>query len=110
MKIVFTLMLTFAVSNTFATEYKKASPLLVISKNNNQNQSENLLNVALISLSEGINPKAFNKAWKTEGTKVYQQLALDCHEELKACEPLRDVALQQAAEDINYKIWKDTKQ
>jgi carbonic anhydrase/acetyltransferase-like protein (isoleucine patch superfamily) len=48
--------------------------------------------------------------WKTEGTKVYQQLALDCHEELKACEPLRDVALQQGAEDINYKIWKDTKQ
>jgi len=48
--------------------------------------------------------------WKTEGTKVYQQLALDCHEELKACEPLRDAALQQAAEDINYKIWKDTKQ
>jgi hypothetical protein len=74
MKIVFTLMLTLAISNTFATEYKKASPLLVISKNNNQNQSENLLNVALISLSEGINPKSFNKAWKTEGPKWVEKV------------------------------------
>lgn len=48
--------------------------------------------------------------WKTEGTKVYQQLAHDCQTELIACEALRDTALQQAAEDINYKIWKDTKQ
>lgn len=46
--------------------------------------------------------------WKTEGTKVYQQLALDCHEELKECEPLRDIDLQQKAEATDYKIWKDT--
>lgn len=46
--------------------------------------------------------------WKTEGTKVYQQLAFDCHEELKECEPLRDIDLQQKAEATDYKIWKDT--
>lgn len=29
--------------------------------------------------------------WKTEGTKLYQQLPSDCHQTLKPCEPLRSV-------------------
>ena len=29
-------------------------------------------------------------AWKTEGTKLYQQLPLHCFETLKICEPLRE--------------------
>ena len=28
--------------------------------------------------------------WKTEGTKVYQQLAMDMHTDWKECEPLRE--------------------
>jgi carbonic anhydrase/acetyltransferase-like protein (isoleucine patch superfamily) len=46
--------------------------------------------------------------WKTEGTKVYQQLAADCQHELIECEPLRDIQLQQKNEATDYKIWKDT--
>jgi carbonic anhydrase/acetyltransferase-like protein (isoleucine patch superfamily) len=46
--------------------------------------------------------------WKTEGTKVYQQLADDCQHELIECEPLRDIQLQQKTETTDYKIWKDT--
>jgi len=30
-------------------------------------------------------------AWKTKGTQLYQQLPADCHESLRACEPLREV-------------------
>jgi carbonic anhydrase/acetyltransferase-like protein (isoleucine patch superfamily) len=29
-------------------------------------------------------------AWKTEGTRIYQQLPSQCHETLRACEPLRE--------------------
>ena len=30
-------------------------------------------------------------AWKTEGTRIYQQLPRQCHETLRACEPLREI-------------------
>lgn len=29
--------------------------------------------------------------WKTEGTKLYQQLPAACHDTLKICEPLREI-------------------
>jgi phenylacetic acid degradation protein len=29
--------------------------------------------------------------WKTEGTRLYQQLAVECQQYLVACEPLREV-------------------
>ena len=29
--------------------------------------------------------------WKTEGTKLYQQLPNDCHQTLKECEPLSEI-------------------
>jgi carbonic anhydrase/acetyltransferase-like protein (isoleucine patch superfamily) len=48
-------------------------------------------------------------AWKTKGTEVYQQLALDCAVELLPCEPLRDASLQKQADYIAYKIWQETK-
>ncbi|MEZ5046562.1 MAG: transferase hexapeptide repeat family protein [Chitinophagaceae bacterium] len=47
--------------------------------------------------------------WKTEGTKVYQQLARDAHNELIPCEPLREYIEQQFPRNLNYKIWKETK-
>lgn len=34
-------------------------------------------------------------AWKTEGTKLYQQLPKECHESLKVVEPLRTVTDQK---------------
>ncbi len=67
MKIIYTLLLTISFNFTFAHEPKIDYSSLVYGCYINPNQSENLLNNALVELSEGINPKAFNKTWKTEG-------------------------------------------
>ena len=47
--------------------------------------------------------------WKTEGTKVYQQLTEDMKKEWKACEPLREVPGEYAGSDFDYKTWNETK-
>ena len=47
--------------------------------------------------------------WKTEGTKIYQQLAADMHAEWKECEPLREVQSNNSNSPHNYKPWDDTK-
>ena len=46
--------------------------------------------------------------WKTEGTKLYQKLANDCHTTLKECEPLREAELNRPEQEPDYKIWKDS--
>lgn len=47
-------------------------------------------------------------AWKTEGTKLYQQLPYECHTTLKECEPLhRMPAFRPVQQDI-YTTWKKT--
>ncbi len=48
-------------------------------------------------------------AWKTEGTKLYQQLPADCYESLKPCEPLREIPKDRPEQIINYKTWKETR-
>jgi carbonic anhydrase/acetyltransferase-like protein (isoleucine patch superfamily) len=45
-------------------------------------------------------------AWKTEGTKIYQQLPRQCFDTLKPCEPLREDQAQQATFDIAYQLFK----
>lgn len=48
--------------------------------------------------------------WKTEGTKIYQQLAADMQKEWKACEPLREAGEgNKAIDKINYKTWNESK-
>ncbi len=47
--------------------------------------------------------------WKTEGTKVYQQLAIDCHDELIPCEPLREAPSNINEIENTYKTWDKTK-
>lgn len=48
-------------------------------------------------------------AWKTEGTKLYQQLPAECHATLKACEPLqREPAFRPVQQDV-YKTWNTSK-
>lgn len=49
--------------------------------------------------------------WKTEGTKLYQQLPADMHASFKECEPLRDVNLQKP-HDTNkkYFTWNERKE
>lgn len=49
-------------------------------------------------------------AWKTEGTKLYQQLPSDCHQHLKECEPLREPEPNRPVQSRVYEIWKDRKQ
>lgn len=46
--------------------------------------------------------------WKTEGTKIYQQLAIDCHTQLIPCEPLRTKDERRNHETTKYKIWKES--
>jgi carbonic anhydrase/acetyltransferase-like protein (isoleucine patch superfamily) len=43
--------------------------------------------------------------WKTQGTKLYQQLPQDCFNTLKACEPLRAVEADRKKQDANYETW-----
>ncbi len=47
-------------------------------------------------------------AWKTKGTQLYQQLPTDCHETLKAVEPLREVPENLPTQDEAYKTLRDT--
>ncbi len=41
--------------------------------------------------------------WKTKGTKLYQQLPTDCHETMKAVEPLREVPKDRPKQEDFYK-------
>ena len=45
-------------------------------------------------------------AWKTEGTRLYQQLPGQCYDSLRPCEPLREVPEGRAEQLADYKIWK----
>ena len=44
--------------------------------------------------------------WKTEGTKLYQQLPKECYESLEICEPLRTIDENRPEHSKNYEIWK----
>jgi phenylacetic acid degradation protein len=41
--------------------------------------------------------------WKTEGTKLYQQLPNDCHQTLKECEPLSEIPKDRPKQSEIYK-------
>lgn len=45
-------------------------------------------------------------AWKTEGTKLYQQLPAQCHQTLTPCEPLREELPQQPVFQSHYQPFK----
>lgn len=44
--------------------------------------------------------------WKTEGTRLYQQLPKQCFDSLKTCEPLREQISQPSSFQIDYKPFK----
>ncbi len=44
--------------------------------------------------------------WKTEGTKLYQQLPGEMMQYSKSCEPLREVPDFYTPDNANYKPWK----
>jgi phenylacetic acid degradation protein len=47
--------------------------------------------------------------WKTEGTKLYQQLPSDMHESWKPCEPLNGIPQDRSVIYPEYKTWNETK-
>lgn len=47
-------------------------------------------------------------AWKTEGTRLYQQLPAELHESLRPCEPLREVPEGRREQEAVYKTWKNS--
>jgi carbonic anhydrase/acetyltransferase-like protein (isoleucine patch superfamily) len=47
--------------------------------------------------------------WKTEGTKLYQQLPGKIYEAWKECEPLREITENHPAPLANYKTWYESK-
>lgn len=47
--------------------------------------------------------------WKTEGTKLYQQLPKECHDTLKECEPLREMEANRPTASASYKTWNESK-
>lgn len=47
--------------------------------------------------------------WKTEGTRLYQELPARLHAGLEACEPLGEVPAKRPVQDALYRTWKDTK-
>jgi phenylacetic acid degradation protein len=46
--------------------------------------------------------------WKTQGTKLYQQLPADCKSSLKECEPLRELERERPKQQDIYKTWKNS--
>ena len=48
-------------------------------------------------------------AWKSGGTKIYQQLPEDCYNTLQKCEPLREIPANRPPQITNFKPWKETK-
>lgn len=48
-------------------------------------------------------------AWKTAGTRLYQQLPTDCHESLEVVEPLRTIPKNRPKQENFYKTLKEFK-
>ncbi len=46
-------------------------------------------------------------AWKTEGTRLYQQLPERLHATLIPCEPLRDIPADRPQQDAVYETWHE---
>ena len=47
--------------------------------------------------------------WKTEGTKLYQQLPKEMFKSWKECEPLREVSGTYNTQAASYKTWNENK-
>ena len=46
--------------------------------------------------------------WKSEGTKLYQQLPKQMFDHWEPCEPLRSISSDRHLQDNSYKTWKET--
>ncbi len=46
-------------------------------------------------------------AWKTRGTRLYQQLPRECYQHLRPCEPLREVPSDRPEQEVLFQTWKE---
>ncbi len=100
MRIIY--MLLFAISLTPTIGFTNSN-INFDQQNNftlNPNQTEKSLNNALVQLAEGINPKSFNKSWKTEGPAWLDKV--------KAASdiPTLSISYLMLAENIKPKLFK----
>ena len=47
--------------------------------------------------------------WKTDGTRVYQELPARLRATLRPCEPLREVPADREKQEARYRTWHDTR-
>jgi phenylacetic acid degradation protein len=48
-------------------------------------------------------------AWKTEGTRLYQQLPAQLRASLRPCEPLREIPADRPAQQALYRTWHESR-
>ena len=48
-------------------------------------------------------------AWKSEGTALYQAIPARLRESLRPCEPLREVPVGRAQQEMSYRTWKESR-
>jgi phenylacetic acid degradation protein len=48
-------------------------------------------------------------AWKTDGTRLYQQLPAHLRRSLTPCEPLREMPADRPKQSVTYRTWHDTR-
>src|SRR6185503_14734587 len=48
-------------------------------------------------------------AWKTQGTRLYQQLPGELHRSLRAVEPLRELPAERKTQTMSYRTWGETR-
>ena len=47
--------------------------------------------------------------WKSNGTKIYQNLPKECMDTLRQCQPLNEMPEDRILQKTNFKPWKETK-
>jgi hypothetical protein len=47
--------------------------------------------------------------WKSNGTKIYQNLPKECMETLRQCQSLNEIPEDRILQKTNFKPWKETK-
>lgn len=47
--------------------------------------------------------------WKTKGTKLYQSLPQDCHDNLLPCQPLIEIPANRPSQEWLYETWEQIK-
>lgn len=102
MKVLYTALLSITISSLYGhtSNPKQFQPITCIAFQTDQNTGN--LNSVLVELSEGINPKAYQKVWKTDGP-VWTEKVKNA-----ADVPSLSASLLEFSEKIKPKFFKPT--